>query len=174
MAELLIRLVQATAAGLVVQPPPAGGGQLRAPLRAASLQEETLVPPMTSGNYETNASTCWLVVRTRAEAACVASLDIVRVLGSRCGLTMHACSCRAVQDAFQGLVDRAAGFEWVNERPEATERKAQKWGYVAAAPGATLEFSVDTRVPGSGGDDKQPPSARIVVSYLASYEGEES
>jgi hypothetical protein len=54
LAELLIRVVQATAAGLDLQPL----GHLE-----AELLREHLVPPMTPGNYETNTSSCWLGVR---------------------------------------------------------------------------------------------------------------
>lgn len=43
----------------------------------------------------------------------------------------------------------------------------QKWGFVATNPGAALEFSVDSRVASSGPRDRN----RVVLSYLASYEG---
>lgn len=61
LADLLVRTVQATAAGLAVQP--LGGPELVA-------AGETLVPPMTAGNYETNTSTCWLGVRCSGGFAC--------------------------------------------------------------------------------------------------------
>lgn len=53
LAELLIRLVQATAVGLSIQPLAASEAQL---------PREQLVPPLTPGNYETNTSSCWLGV----------------------------------------------------------------------------------------------------------------
>ncbi|KAI3436519.1 hypothetical protein D9Q98_005936 [Chlorella vulgaris] len=121
LAELLIRVVQATAAGLDIQP----RGQLE-----AELPREDLVPPMTAGNYETNTSFCWL------------------------------------GDDFHGLIDKAEGFAWINERPEATERKAQKWGFVATEPDSYLEFAIDSRVASSAEDSRN----RVVLSYLASYD----
>lgn len=72
-----------------------------------------------------------------------------------------------LQDDFHALVDSARGFAWVNERPDATEKKAQKWGFVATAPGAALEFEVDSRGGAAGAGEPN----RLVLSYLASYEG---
>lgn len=60
----------------------------------------------------------------------------------------------------------AQGFAWINERPDATDAKAQKWGYVATAPGARLEFTIDTRIASS-----QEDYNRVVLTYLASYDG---
>ncbi|PRW56151.1 expressed protein isoform B [Chlorella sorokiniana] len=65
-----------------------------------------------------------------------------------------------------GTASSGSGFAWVNERPEAAEKKAQKWGFVATRSGASLEFTIDTRV-GSSED----PTNRLILSYLASYEG---
>lgn len=68
-------------------------------------------------------------------------------------------------DDFHTLVDTAEGFDWINERPTATEKKAQKWGFVAFEPGSWLEFAIDSRVAGS-----TERTNRVVLSYLASYE----
>lgn len=129
LAELLIRVVQATAAGLDIQP----RGQLE-----AELPREDLVPPMTAGNYETNTSFCWLGVRSgradklclvpvRGQQICQQATAVGKVLG---GLLLYCLSLRPstsplMQDDFHGLIDKAEGFAWINERPEATERKAQ-------------------------------------------------
>ena len=51
LAELLIRMVQATAAGLTIQPL---SSRDAAGLQGERQQEEQLLPPMTPDNYETN------------------------------------------------------------------------------------------------------------------------
>ena len=92
LAELLIRMVQATAAGLTLLPlssreAAAGvlGGQQQ--------QEEELLPPMTPNNYETNTSSCWLGVRVQraaAAASCVALSTPQRLWQCSCPCIVRA------------------------------------------------------------------------------------
>jgi hypothetical protein len=70
LAELLIRLVQATAVGLTIQP--LTGQEM-------AMAPERLIPPMTTGNYELNSSACWLDVSNAHHMLTVAWLLLVNV-----------------------------------------------------------------------------------------------
>lgn len=128
LAELLIRLVQATAVGLSIQPLAAA---------EARLPREQLVPPLTPGNYETNTSSCWLGVSCMSQSEkAVQEVAVMACTAFRRSWHFGRATCAegvpgaTVQDDFHTLVDATDGFAWINERPEATEKKAQVgWGW---------------------------------------------
>ena len=90
LAELLIRMVQATAAGLTIQPL---SSREAAGLQGERQQEEQLLPPMTPNNYETNTSSCWLGVRVQRTAA---------------GAISAVAACVALQVSMDGASSRGA------------------------------------------------------------------
>ncbi|GAB4818400.1 hypothetical protein N2152v2_005446 [Parachlorella kessleri] len=172
LAELLIGLVQHTAAVLVAeagaaqaQHPggPAGGGTF------SEAEPLPLPPPMIQGNFERVTPSCLM------------------------------------DDALEAATSDNGGFQWVNERPNATTRGQQKWGWVSDRPGSWVTFSLDTRTSdggpagagsgaagvGEGGGDLEGPRPpinftalqnrpiaavkaglnKLLVAYLASYAG---
>lgn len=151
LADLLVRLVQATAVGLAMQP---------LSRTEEKLPRHPLLPPLTPNNYETNTSTCWLGVRC-GRAGLQAALGALGAgpaapVAAACGrMEMNAVGRppRALQDEFRALVDAggaAHGFSWVNERPEAAEKRAQVGrGGMAGQRVSAGEALQSWKVPGS-------------------------
>lgn len=58
-------------------------------------------------------------------------------------------------------------FQWTSERPDADTINDQKWGWIATNPGASITFTLDTRL------SQQPkPNAKSLlgIAHLKSYE----
>ncbi|KAL4442767.1 hypothetical protein ABPG77_006761 [Micractinium sp. CCAP 211/92] len=75
-------------------------------------------------------------------------------------------TCLLLRD-FQPVVSEQQGFEWRNERPDA-QMAAEKWGWIADAPGAwaLLQFDTTTNLRG----ELQSEMNEVVLTHLKSYE----
>lgn len=143
-------LMAAGLAGAAAQP----GGQAGGPGGPGSCPPQApLPPPMLPGNYAREAPAClifvsWPLASRRGRATPRRAIDVTAVVlsGTR-SLTMllalcHVCAASTtvsglpcdcghappplLQEALEASLVATDGFEWVNERPEATRRGQQK------------------------------------------------